>query len=227
MRVFIGYGYNSRDAWIEKTVLPIVHAMSIETVDGKRLHGEVLQDGVKQLIDQSDALVGFCTLREGQESAEFNTHPWVRDEMVYALGLKLPVLEVREKGVKNPPGLLGDRQRIDLNQEERLACVAELVQVISVWSMRRLLLAPTDQKLARKIHKAIANNQLTVRYRTRVKGVDSKHREGRIDRVNGGLYLNALGLPGESLVEIEGRTEADGVLFNSGWVAADLVRIEL
>lgn len=226
MRLFIGYGYNARDAWIEKTVFPIVQAMNIDTVDGKKLHGEVLQAGVKRLIEQSDALVGFCTLRKGQESAEFNTHPWVRDEMVYAIGLNRPVLEVREKGVKNPPGLVGDRQRISLNQQDRLSCVTELVQVISVWSMRRLLLAPTDKELARKIHRAIVNQQLKVCYRTRVKGVDSPPREGRIDRVNGGLYLNALGLPSESLVEIEGKTQADGVLFNSGWASADLVRIE-
>ncbi len=227
MRVFIGYGYNSRDAWIEKNVFPIIQAMNIDILDGKDLHGEVLQDGVKERIDQSDALIGFCTLRPGQESADFNTHPWVRDEMVYAIGLRRPVLEVRELGVKNPEGLIGNRQRVEFDPSDRLACVAELVQLVSTWSMRKLLLVPADPDLARKIHKAIANNQLMVRYRTRIRGRDSKHREGRPEKVNGAVYLNAIGLPSESLVEIEGRTEADGLLFNSGWASADLVRIEI
>ena len=95
MRIFIGYGYNDRDVWIEQHVFPILQAMNIQTVDGKDAHGEVLQDVVKQRIDQSEAVIGFCTLRAGQERAAFNTHPWVRDEMMYALGAGKPIIEVR------------------------------------------------------------------------------------------------------------------------------------
>jgi len=225
MRLFIGYGYNSRDAWIEKDFFPILEAMGMEIVHGKDMHGETLQDGVKDRIDQADALVGFCTLRVSQEAAEFNTHTWVRDEMVHALAQKKPVVEVREKGVKNPPGLIGDRQRIALDPDNRLSCIAEVVKVVSGWSMRRLLLVPKDMQQAKKIHSALISNSLVVRYRTRIKSTDSKHREGRIDRVDQGLYLNAIGLPDQSFVEIEGSTKTRGVLFNTGWVSADLVRI--
>jgi hypothetical protein len=73
MRVFVGYGYNERDAWVEKHVVPILRAMSIDTVDGKDMHGEVLQEGVKNRIDIADAVIGFCTLRQGQEQAEATT----------------------------------------------------------------------------------------------------------------------------------------------------------
>ena len=63
MRIFLGYGYNERDAWVEQHVVPILRAMSIDTVDGKDMHGEVLQEGVKNRIDIADAVIGFCTLR--------------------------------------------------------------------------------------------------------------------------------------------------------------------
>jgi hypothetical protein len=226
MRIFMGYGYNARDAWIERDVFPILQAMSIEVLHGKDMHGEELGDGVKDRIEQADALVGFCTLRVGEEAAAFNTHIWVRDEMNHALALKKPVVEIREKGVKNPPGLIGDRQRIELDPEDRLRSISELAMVVSGWSMRRLLLTPIDPKQSRVIHKAVVMRQLTVRYRTRVKGRDSKFREGSVEKVDQGLYLNAIGLPDFSLVEIEGSTKADGVLFNTGWASADLVRIE-
>jgi hypothetical protein len=140
--------------------------------------------------------------------------------------LRKPAVEVREKGVRNPSGLVGDRQRIELDPDNRLKCVAELVKVVSNWSMRRLLLVPIDQKQSRRIHQAIATGQLLVRYRSRIRGIDSRYREGRIERLDKGLYLNAIGLPELSLVEIEGSTKTDGVIFNTGWASADLVRIE-
>ena len=151
MRIFVGYGYNERDAWVEQHVVPILRAMSIDTVDGKDMHGEVLQEGVKNRIDIADAVVGFCTLRQGQEKAAFNTHVWVRDELMYALGAGKPIVEVREQGVNEVAGLKGNRQYIPLDQMDRLSCVRELVQAVAGWSMRRLLLVPSDQQQARKV----------------------------------------------------------------------------
>jgi hypothetical protein len=226
MRIFIGYGYNERDQWIETDVFPILEGMNLEIVHGKDMHGQVLQDGVKERIDNSDGLIGFSTLRVGEKKAAFGSHIWVRDEMAHALALKKPVVEVREKGIKIGPGLLGDRQRIELDPRNRLRCIAELVKVISSWSMRRLLLVPRDPDLGRRIHKAIVRNELIVSYRARSGNNISRSREGRIERFDTGLYLNASGLPDHSLVEIVGSTKADGVLFNTPWASADLVRIE-
>jgi hypothetical protein len=226
MKIFVGYGYNERDAWIEKDVSPILQAMNLEVTHGKDMHGEVLQDGVRERIYEADALIGFATLRENQGDAEFNSHIWVRDEMQHALALRKPVVEVREIGVRSPPGLIGDRQRIELDNNDRLACIAELVKVVSGWSMRRLLLVPQEVDLFKRINRALVHGQLSVRYRTRVRGRDSSHRDGRIEKIDGGLYLNAVGLPDYSFVEIEAATLADGILFNTGWASADLVRIE-
>jgi hypothetical protein len=92
--------------------------------------------------------------------------------------------------------------------------------------MRRLLLVPQEVDLFKRINRALVHGQLSVRYRTRVRGRDSSHRDGRIEKIDGGLYLNAVGLPDYSFVEIEAATLADGILFNTGWASADLVRIE-
>jgi hypothetical protein len=226
MKIFVGYGYNERDAWIERDVFPILQALNLEVTDGKDMHGETLQDGVKERIHDADALVGFSTLREGQGNADFNSHIWVRDEMQHSLALQKPLVEVREIGVRSPFGLIGDRQRIVLDNNDRLACVAELVKVVAGWSMRRLLLVPQEPNLSRRINRALINGQLLVRYRARVRGRDSQYREGRIEKIDGELYLNAIGLPDYSFVEVEASTQPDGILFNTGWASADLVRIE-
>jgi hypothetical protein len=187
------------------------------------MHGDVLQDGVKNRIRQSDALIGFCTLREGHENEAFNTHIWVRDEMVFALGLGLPVLEVREERVNNPAGIVGDRQRIPLAQNDRLACVAELVTVVSGWSMRKLQLVP-EQGREGDIRNAVRNPLFLARYRTRINGVDSAHRQARVERVKGGIYMQALAVPDDALIEIEGVVNGQ-VVFSSDWESADAVQV--
>jgi hypothetical protein len=187
------------------------------------MHGEVLQDGVKERIRQCDGLIAFCRLRPGHETEAFNTHPWVRDEMVFAVGLGLPVIEVREEGVNTPEGIVGNRQRITLKQEARLASVAELVKAVSGWSMRKLQLVPAPAREA-EIRGFLRNPQFEVRYRTRRNGVDSPHRRGRLERIKGGLYMQVLGLPDDALIEIEGVLNGQ-VVFGSDWESADAVPI--
>jgi hypothetical protein len=181
---------------------------------------------VKQRIDQSDAVIGFCTLRAGQETAAFNTHPWVRDELVYALGAGKPIVEVRETRVHEITALIGARQWIPMDPSDRLPCVVELVKAVASWSMRRLLLVPSDPQQARRILKALTRSELKVSYRARINGVASTPRLGRLERENQALYLDAVGLPSQSFVQVEGSTSAEGVLFDTGWASADLVRIE-
>ena len=114
MRLFVGFGYNDRDSWIERQVFPVLECLGFTVAHGKGLHGQVLQQGVKDQLDQSDAAVGFFTLREGQEQADYTSHIWVRDEIVYFNAKDKPIVPIVEENVKVPQGLLGDRQHIVL-----------------------------------------------------------------------------------------------------------------
>lgn len=86
MRIFVAYGYNERDDWIKKYVFPIIQAFNDEVVTGGELYGDQITDGVKQMICQSDAVIGFTT-RRGNSNAEgkCRTHRWVTDEITFAL----------------------------------------------------------------------------------------------------------------------------------------------
>jgi hypothetical protein len=166
MKVFVGFGYNDRDDWIQKQVFPILRGMGFTVVDGKDMHGQILQPEVRSRIEQCDAAIGFFTIRDGQGDADFNSHIWVRDEMVYANAKDRPIIPVKEEGVRVPDGLLGNRQYIPLRQDNRLACVVELVGALGRRNIRRLKLDSDDIQLIRSLWQWRRNRSFVTRYRT-------------------------------------------------------------
>ena len=225
LRIFIGYGYNDRDRWIEDDIFPILKALNIEVLTGKDLYNEVsLQAGVEDRIRQSSGVIGFCTLRAGQEQADYNSHPWVRDELLFAVGAHKDIIHVREDGVKIPEGMLGNRQYVRLDQSNRLACAAQLIRAISGWNIRRLQIVPSNEQLAREIHRNRRSPNFVLRYHTRVDGKDSEYREARVEAVDPSFYLDATGVPSGCLIEIEGLLNG-APLFSSSWNNADVVKV--
>ncbi len=224
-RIFASYGYNERDRWIEDRVFPLLESLGFQVLQGKDMHGDVLQDAIKQRIDQCDALVAFSTIRESVKNEQFNTHPWVRDELTYALGRQKPILEVREEGVNKIEGLAGNRQYIKLDPRDRLSCAVELVVALRKWGGVRLQLVPENDNLFAEIRQAIANEPaFAVQYRSRIDGVDSNWQHCRLERIKGGLYMYVFGIPSSGLIEIKGGVNGT-VLFSSDWEAVDAIQI--
>jgi len=227
MKVFVGFGYNDRDSWIEKQVFPILSGMGFTVVDGKDMHGDILQPEVQSRIEQSDAAIGFFTIRDGQGDADFTSHLWVRDEMVYANAKEKPIIPVKEDGVKVPDGLLGNRQYILLRQNDRLACVAELVGAVGRRNIRRLKLDPDNDRLSRDLRQWRKTVGLITRYRTQDEsGLESQYREGRLELVDQGFYLNVSDVPKRAYVEVEGVLNG-AIQFTSGWASADAVQVKI
>jgi hypothetical protein len=227
MRIFVGFGYNDRDRWIQDQVFPILQGMGFTIVDGKDMYGEILQPEVQSRIEQSDAAVGFFTIRDGQGNAEFNSHMWVRDELVHANARGKPVIPVKEEGARVPEGLLGNRQYIVLRQNDRLACVAELVHALGLRNMRRIRMEPEGDQLRRDLYQLRRTPGFKVRYRTQdTNGLESAYREGRMELIDQGFYLNLADVPKRAYVEVEGLLN-DQTKFSSGWVSADAVLVRI
>lgn len=227
MKVFVGFGYNDRDHWIEEQVFPILRGMGFTVVDGKDMHGEILQPEVQSRIEQSDAAIGFFTIREGQGEADFNSHMWVRDEMVHANAKGKPIFPVKEEGGKVPDGLLGNRQYILLRQNDRLACVVELVGALGRRNIRRLKLDPDGDQLRRNLQQWRRTPGFVIQYRTQDEaGLESPYRPGRLELVDQGFYLNVSDVPKRAYVEVEGVLNG-ATQFSSGWVSADAVQVKV
>jgi hypothetical protein len=134
MRIFVGYGYNQRDKWIEDFVLPLVVAFGCEVVHGKAVYGGALPDEVMKAIRASDAVMGFTTRRELIAPNQYRTHDWVVQELLtaHAQDPRIPWVEIREAGVLSPGGILdsADAQRIDYREEERASCLVKIAQAL-------------------------------------------------------------------------------------------------
>jgi hypothetical protein len=228
MRVFVGYGYNQKDQWIEDHVFPILKCMGFVVVHGKQMEGEEIDDEVKSRINQSDAVVGFFTIRDGQGDADYTSHIWIRDEVVYAVGKEKLIVPIKEVGVKMPDAILGNRQSIPLDQTDRLACVAALAETLGRRNIRRIRLEPQGDALTQEIHQLRRDPGFTIRYRTRNhdNDIDSDFRDGRLELVDYGFYLNVADVPRRGYVDVEGLL--NGVQrFSSGWASADAVMVKI
>jgi len=228
MRIFVGFGYNDRDRWIETDVFPILECMGFVVIDGKDMHGEILQPEVKFRIDQSDAAIGFFTIRDPNSTGDFNSHIWVRDEMVHAAAKGLPIVPIREENARVPDGLLGNIQYIPLRQNDRLACMSELARALGRRNIRRIKLEPEATRLTRDLKQWNLDPNFEIRYRTQdnPSGLQSAFRAGRLERFENGFYLNVLDVPRRAYVEVEGLLNGQRK-FNSGWASADAVSIKI
>ena len=105
MKIFVGYGYNDRDKWIEEHVFDLIRAFGVEPISGKEIYGEQLEDGVRRQIRECDAFLGFTTRRDKLQDGRYTTHRWVTDEIIAGTTLvhdgtivHKPTLDVLAKG---------------------------------------------------------------------------------------------------------------------------------
>jgi hypothetical protein len=136
MRIFVGYGYNERDKWIENYIFPILIAMGCEIAHGKTVYGAALSDEITRAIRMSDAMIGFTTRRGVPDQGKFQTHNWVLQELTAAATAsnpRIPWVEVRENGVISPGGILeaAEMQRIEYEEGDRAQCLVQIAQAVS------------------------------------------------------------------------------------------------
>jgi hypothetical protein len=214
-RIFVSYSDSSRDGWIESQLFPILHALGLKILHGKDFRGVTLASEVKDRITQADALLGFLTLRDAdRESAR--THPWIADEVMFAMAIGKPVLEVCEQGVSAHEGLAGAKRRLVLDQADRLRCVSEVIRGLKEFCVRTLQLVPGDERLLRRVLQEHRDPEFAVRYRTRANGLESPYRMARLEEFQGALSIQILDIPDDGLVEVEGAVR-DRPIFRSGW----------
>jgi hypothetical protein len=228
MRVFVGFGYNERDNWVKVQVFPILECMGFVVVTGEDMHGELLQPEVKRRIEQSDAVVGFLTIRDAENKGDFNSHLWVQNELLWGNAKEKPIVPIKEENVKVPDAMLGNIQYIPLRQNDRLACISELVRALGRRHIRRIKLEPEEDALRKEINKWRVDQNFSIRYRTQdgVNGLESDYKTGRLEVFDQGFYLNLVDVPQRAYLDVEGVLNGQ-TKFSSGWASADAVSIKI
>jgi hypothetical protein len=236
MRVFIGYGYNPRDKWVETYVIPIVKAFGCSVEHGKAVYGGALPDEVLKLIRACDAMIGFTTQLDeaGVDQAGqplYTTHPWVVQELTAAMSQNppIPFVEVREQGVISPGGMIDafNPQRINYREAERADCLLNLClalerfhQQLSVTTVR---LGPA--LIADQISDLLDDPGFLCQCQVLRGDVPLPQVPTPVLPIKGSLFVKLRGIGKEDLVRIT--VSAGGRVWRSSYDSVDTVDVQL
>lgn len=227
MKIFVGFGYKERDSWIPDFVFPLIRAFGCEVVTGEDMAGQVISDEVRRRVENADALIAFRTRRGDPDAGGvYRTHRWVEDELTYALGQGLQVVEVREEGVDDQGGLLGDRQWMPYREEERDKLLVELAQAIGDWSrsvsVTLQLLPPAFVDEIRPLLRAPG---FRCTYTLLEGSHESEPERVQVRPIKGGLFIQVKGISPQSLIQVS--IEGNGMRWSSDFESPDAIGINL
>ncbi len=229
MKVFIGFGYNENDKWIEQLVIPLVEALGCEVVTGEEMQGELLSEGVVERISDSDACIGFLTKRGkvANQDGTFPTHRWVIEELTTGLNKGKPIYEIREKGIDVQKGIISDRQRLEF--EEIPKVLLEVAKFImkekNKLSTKIFMLLPSE--ILTDIRPHLVNGDITCSYRFMFKTKYYEPETTNLERFQGGYGIIIKKIPNEdALIEI--RIKGPNRLsWSSGFVSVGLINVHI
>lgn len=233
IRVFVGYGYNARDKWVETHVIPLVRAFGCKVEHGKAVYGGTLPNEVLKLIQASDAMIGFTTRRDPDpgKPGQFTTHPWVVQELTAALSQVPPIpwVEVREEGVVSPGGMIEamNTQRIDYREAERADCLLNIALALerfgSEVSVTTVRLGP--EQVVEQIHPFLDDPTFFCRCQILRGAIALGMQQIPVLPIKGGLFVKLRGIVEADLVRLT--ISAGGHLWQSSYESVDTVDIQL
>ncbi|CAN5729780.1 hypothetical protein BH10BAC2_BH10BAC2_15840 [soil metagenome] len=228
MKIFVGFGYNQRDAWVREIVFPIIESFDAEILSGENLQGLVLADAVKEKISECDALLGFFTPRDEKANGKFTTHDWVRDEFSFALNTGKEAVPVVEYKVDWNDGMAGNRQRVEFKEETKEKLLVELVKVLSKWKKtygnKRLRFLPSE--IMTEVKPLLSKGKVKCTYRYLIGSWESEEMEAPLLKIAGGLCADIKNLPPpNSLVQV--KVLGDQFMWASDYESMEFLSINL
>jgi len=233
MRLFVGYGYNERDKWVEEYVIPLVTAFGCEVVHGKAVYGGALPEEVLKAIRTSDAMIGVTARREeiAPGAGRFRTHDWVVQELVTAhtQDPRIPWVEIREDGVIPPGGMLesADTQRIDYRLEDMAARLVKIAQalrrLIDLTNVTMIRLGPPNA--VDQIGSLLDDPSFACTCETLRGAIQLPTRRAPVFPIKGGLFIQLRGIAQGELVRIT--ISARGRFWRSHYESVDTVDVQV
>jgi hypothetical protein len=231
MKIFVGYGYNPRDAWIDDFVGRLIASFGDAMVSGKEIYGGNLDAGVRAEIEASDALIGFTTRRDpAAATGTWTTHQWVRDELLTAAGAQppIPFVEVRETQVEVQGGMLANQARITYDEAQRDRCLVEIAAAIGRWHRQAaasssflLELLPDD--FSKEIHPLLQDPDLRCVYRVlKEREVDAEPDVVTpLRKLRGRMAIRTSPVPRDAMIQVEVWQGKSKLLWVSEWQAVE------
>ncbi len=231
MRIFVGYGYNERDKWVEEYVFPLLVAFGCELAHGKAVYGGALPDEVMKTIRTADAVIGFTTRREAAGAGQYRTHDWVVQELLTAhtQDPRIPWVEVREEGVISPGGIIDsvDAQRIDYRQEELVGCLIKIAQAVrrfhDLTNVTMIRLGPPSA--VEQISSLLDDPSFVCSCQTLRGAVQMAPRKTAVFPIKGAVFVQLRGVAQGELIRIS--ISARGRTWRSSYESVDTVDVQV
>ena len=231
MRLFVGYGYNERDKWVEGYVFPLLVALGCEVVHGKSVYGGALPDEVIKAIRTADAAIGFTTRREADGAGGCRTREWVVQELLTAHGQdpRIPWVEIREDGVRSLGAILdaANTQRIEYRQEELAGCLVKIAQAVrrfhDLTNVTTIRLGPIP--VVEQISPLVDDPSFACTYQTLRGAVQLAPQKAAVFPIKGGVFVQLRGVAPGELVRIA--ISARGRIWRSNYESVDTVDVQV
>lgn len=225
MKVFVGFGYNENDKWIRQLILPLIETFKCDVLNGEEIQGEILTQGVKDKINESDVFIGFYTKRGNPDSSGmFGTHKWVIQEAALAIGRNIPCFIIREKGVDPQQGMDGNRQYFEYS--DNASVMLEVAKFISKEKLKiqhkEFLLLPDS------IIKDLRTNENFAKcsYSFYHNGKEYEPTTTKLRRTKGGYFIVINQIPDEKS-QVQIIIDSPGGSWKSEFVSVSQMNIEL
>jgi hypothetical protein len=236
MKIFVAYGYNDRDRWIEETVFPLITAFKSEVEHGKDIQGEILSQEIKRRIQRSHALIAFCTRRDKIDEKRWTTHRWVTDELAFASQIGKSVAEVRDIVVDEQGGIAGDRARIEYNPDNPFGTLIQLTSTLVRWHQqyKRIQIVPLRPIVRDDIVMETGPDWLRAqarqrgfrcRYRLLEGDYQNEFKDVEVQLIEGRFYFSAADLPAGARIQLE--ISAEGQIFTSEYENVDSINLNV
>lgn len=229
MKIFVGFGYHPRDIWIKELVFPLINSFDGEVISGEEIYGAELSTGVKEKISECDVLFAMLTPRDKKESGRFTTHDWVRDEYQHAIEKGKKAVAFVESKVDWNPGMAGDRQRVDFDEDKKEKLIVEMANILSQWSKiyiskRLRFLAPPE--FIGEIRPLISRGEVKCTYQYLVGPSESQATEASLIKIAGGICIDLKNPPPTNgMVQV--KVTAPGVSWSSDYESLEFLSINL
>ena len=203
MNLFVSYAFNEDNRWIEELAIPLIRALGFEVVNGRRMEGEIIVQGVDQRIRECRGCIGFTTRREPRPNGKFGTHQWVLDELAAARTLKLTVVEVREDTVE-VEGAAEFFGQLRYTRDARDKLLVELADRLSKWPTRTVSLRlQPPQARADDFRDFILGGDVTCQYQVQNRGRTIDKGQADIQPINPNFFVELEVPRDDVLVQLE------------------------
>ena len=135
-KVFLSYTYQPHPDYTEaldklrRCVVRVMEAMGLRVIDGADVGGRPLDDALRKLIDDSDALIALVTPQSNNQG-ELVSPEFVLSEFHYANSQK-PTMRVLDQHL-NPKGLGDNNEYVLYVPGKELDIVLKLLNTIAIW----------------------------------------------------------------------------------------------